>query len=67
MQWNEEHQKILEQLTDMPTQPPVLAYPDFSCPFIFHIDASQKDLRAVLYQKQNKKNAYLDLTKYLSY
>lgn len=55
VQWNEEHQKILEQLTDMLTQPPVLAYPDFIRPFILHTDASQKGLGAVLYQKQDDK------------
>lgn len=53
VQWNEEHQKTLEQLIDNLIQPPVLAY--FTCPFILHTDASQKGLGAVLYQKQKDK------------
>lgn len=53
--WDEGHQKVLEHLVDMLTKPPVLAYPDFTCPFTFHTDASQKGLGAVLYQKQEGK------------
>lgn len=53
--WNKEHQEILERLIDMLTQPPVLAYPDFTRPFILHTDASQKGLGAVLYQNQDDK------------
>lgn len=55
VQWDKEHQEILERLIDMLTQPPVLAYPDFDHPFILHTDASQKGLGAVLYQKQDNK------------
>lgn len=53
--WEREHQDTLERLIDMLTQPPVLAYPDFTCPFILHTDASQKGLGAVLYQNQDNK------------
>lgn len=53
--WEREHQDTLEHLIDMLTQPPVLAYPDFTCPFILHTDASQKGLGAVLYQNQDNK------------
>ena len=53
--WRGEHQRILEQLIDRLTEPPVLAYPDFTCPFTLHTDASQKGLGAVLYQKQDGK------------
>ncbi|KAI3374043.1 hypothetical protein L3Q82_022596 [Scortum barcoo] len=55
VQWNSEHQETLEHLIDMLTQPPVLAYPDFTRPFILHTDASQKSLGAVLYQRQDNK------------
>lgn len=55
IQWNKEHQEILERLIDMLTQPPVLAYPDFTRPFILHTDASQRGLGAVLYQNQQDK------------
>ncbi|KAL1249455.1 hypothetical protein QQF64_020460 [Cirrhinus molitorella] len=53
--WTEQHQSILEQLIDHLLQPPVLAFPDFSQPFILHTDASAQGLGAVLYQKQNEK------------
>lgn len=55
MQWGREHQEVLEHLIDMLTQPPVLAYPDFTRPFILHTDTSQKGLGAVLYQNQDYK------------
>ena len=55
VRWTKEHHEILEHLIDMLTQPPVLAYPDFTRPFILHTDASQKGLSAVLYQNQDEK------------
>uniref|UniRef100_A0A8C7Y3F7 Gypsy retrotransposon integrase-like protein 1 n=1 Tax=Oryzias sinensis TaxID=183150 RepID=A0A8C7Y3F7_9TELE len=55
IQWDEKHQEILERLIHMLTQPPVLAYPDFSPSFILHTDASQKGLGAVLYQNKDNK------------
>ena len=51
--WTEVHQSILEKLIDCLTQPPVMAYPDFSKPYILHTDASETGLGAVLYQEQN--------------
>ncbi len=55
VEWNSEHQHILEGLIHILTNPPVLAYPDFDCPFILHTDASQQGLGAVLYQNQDGK------------
>ncbi|KAL3972968.1 pleiotrophin [Sarotherodon galilaeus] len=50
--WTDEHQRILEQLIDTLSHPPVLAYPDFELPFVLHTDASKEGLGAVLYQRQ---------------
>lgn len=55
VEWNSEHQQILERLINILTNPPVLAYPDFERPFILHTDASQQGLGAVLYQNQDGK------------
>lgn len=55
IEWTIEHQRALEQLVDLLTNPPVLAYPDFNLPFRLHTDASDQGLGAVLYQQQNGK------------
>ena len=55
IEWKDSHQQILVQLMDCLIQPPVLAFPDFSQPFVLHTDASNKGLGAVLYQRQNRK------------
>lgn len=55
VEWNSEHQQILERLINILTNPPVLVYPDFNQPFILHTDASQQGLGAVLYQNQDGK------------
>lgn len=52
IQWSTEHQKVLCQLLDSLSQPPVLGYPDYKQPFILHCDASQEGLGAVIYQRQ---------------
>lgn len=53
--WTVEHQGVLEQLINLLTNPPVLAYPDFNLPFTLHTDASDQGLGAVLYQRQSGK------------
>ena len=55
IEWTAEHQRALEQLVNLLTNPPVLAYPDFDHPFRLHTDASDQGLGAVLYQHQNGK------------
>lgn len=55
IQWTEEHQRTLDQLIHILSNPPVLAYPDFELPYVLHTDASQQGLGAVLYQRQGGK------------
>ena len=50
--WTAEHQCVLEELLQYLKEPPVMAYPDFSLPFILHCDASELGLGAVLNQEQ---------------
>ena len=50
--WNDTHQKALNYLVDVLTNPPEMAYPRFEDPFILHVDASEQGLGAVLYQRQ---------------
>ena len=52
--WTENEQTIFENLKEILTKPPVLAYPDFTKPFELHTDASGKGLGAVLYQSDRK-------------
>ncbi|KAK3101988.1 hypothetical protein FSP39_007897 [Pinctada imbricata] len=51
--WTEVHQKVLEELIDSLTSPPVMAYPKYDKPYILHIDACQNGLGAILYQHQD--------------
>ena len=53
--WTEEHQKRLDMLIHRLTSPPVMAFPDFTKPFVLHTDVSQEGLGAVLYQEQDGK------------
>ena len=53
--WEEKHKQALNVLTDCLTSPPVMAYPDFSQPFILHTDASEEGLGSVLCQKLDGK------------
>ena len=51
--WKEAHQRILDSLIEQLINPPIMAYPNYSDPFILHTDASEVGLGAVLYQRQN--------------
>ena len=51
--WGEEQQKAFTTLKDKLTNPPILAYADYSLPFSVHTDACGQGLGAVLYQKQD--------------
>lgn len=51
--WSEKHKKIVNELINILQSPKVIAFPDFSLPFIVHCDASEQGLGAVLYQRQN--------------
>lgn len=51
--WGEEQERAFQALKDKLTTPPVLAYPDFTLPFILHVDASRSGLGGVLYQEQD--------------
>jgi hypothetical protein len=44
VQWTNDHQLILEDLLDHLIDPPVMAYPDFTKPFIECTDASEEGL-----------------------
>ena len=51
-QWGVEQQNAFEGLVHALTSPPVLAYPDYSKPFILRIDASYDGLGAILGQER---------------
>ena len=50
--WQQHHQQALNKLIDCLSSPPLLAYPDFTLPFVLHAHASASGLGAVLYQEQ---------------
>jgi hypothetical protein len=40
--WNEDQQKAMDQVIEKLTSPPILAYADYTLPFILHTDASNE-------------------------
>ena len=52
-QWGPAQQCAFDTIKEKLSSPPVLAYADFSKPFILHTDASSEGLGAVLYQEQD--------------
>ena len=54
-EWTEKHQSSFDTIIDRLSNPPVLAYADYSLPFKVHTDASFDGLGAVLYQTQDGK------------
>ena len=55
-QWIKLHQRSFEKLKLALKSAPVLAYPDYSKPFLLETDAFLKDLEAVLSQEDNDGN-----------
>lgn len=54
-QWSQECQTAFKTLIDKLCSYPILAFPDFSLPFILHTDASGYGLGGALYQVQDGK------------
>ncbi len=52
MAWSEQCQQSFDGLRGRLTSSPVLAYADFSRPFVLEVDASHRGLGAVLSQEQ---------------
>ena len=55
IEWTDEQQRALEEIVKRLTNPPALAYPDYSQPFILHTDASKDGLGTELYRVQDGK------------
>ncbi len=53
--WTDTHQKVLDYLVDILTNPPVMAFLRFEDLFILHIDAAEEGLGGILYQRQEGK------------
>ena len=53
VQWTEEHQTSFDNLKDLSTKSPVLAYANYKKPFLVYTDASERGLGAVLSQVQD--------------
>ena len=51
--FGEDHQLAVNQLIEMISSEPILAFPDFTEPFIVNTDASKNGLGAVLYQQRD--------------
>ena len=53
VEWTNEWQQAFEQLKQLCSQTPILAYANHKRPFKLNTDASENGLGAVLYQKQD--------------
>jgi hypothetical protein len=53
--WEQSQQQAFDKLTTLLTSAPVLAYAEYSLPFLLHTDASGIGLGAILYQVQDGK------------
>ena len=58
-EWTTTHLESFNKLKDALTSAPVLAYPDYSKPFILETDASLKGLGAVLTQEDDEGNFHI--------
>ena len=54
--WTQDMQDTVDDVIDYLKSPGFLAFPDWNTPFTLHVDASQKGLGAVLYQKIDDKD-----------
>jgi hypothetical protein len=53
--WGPPQQEAFDNIIQLLTSEPILAYADYKLPFLLHTDASGQGLGAVLYQKQEGK------------
>ena len=53
LEWTADRQFIMDKLLICLTEPPILAYPDYSVPFILHTDVSIAGLGCGLFQEQD--------------
>ena len=53
IEWTADHQSIMDKLLTCLTETSILAYPDYSVPFILHTDVSSAGLGCGLFQEQN--------------
>ena len=58
-QWTSDHQESFEKLKEVLTSAPVLAYPDYSKPFVLETDVSLKGLGVILSQKDSMGNLHV--------
>ena len=61
VEWKEVHAKALETLIEFATNPPILAYADFTKPFSLRTDGSSDGLGSILYQQQDGKDRVIGM------
>ena len=57
--WNDELQKVYDQIKSILSSNTILAFPQFDKPFLVGTDASNRGLGAVLYQHYNNKDHFI--------